>query len=251
MHRSERSQPKGDRVIYSEDDVNIIEEDLKEMYPIFKWADHLKTIWVIVLLLQKARIDEGTTKAIMDYLVSSIENMQTRTALSLLSGSPLGKLMRLSTSEINRNRYWCSESSKWLEFCTGEERRRAISLGRTVVRTACQLHTILRKTMVQLVDDMPQEDARKVVMVAMRETYKLRCKHKSWGKRSIPLCGLIDPVIKRLNRLKKSTNIQADDLGIKLCNTGIDLQDVVGANAVWRWQSDQHEQREEENIKKG
>ena len=63
---------------------------------------------------------------------------------------------------------------EWLDFCTGEERRKAISLGLTVVRTACQLHTILRKTMVQLVDDMPQEDARRVVMVAIRETYKLQ-----------------------------------------------------------------------------
>lgn len=239
MNRSERSQPIANRVIYREGDVDVIEEDLKEMYPIFKWANHLETIWVVLLLLQKARLDGEATRAIMDYLVSSIENVQTRNALLLLSRSPLGKLMRLAPSRmINRNRYWCSESREWLDFCTGEERRKAISLGRTVVRTACQLHTILRKTMVQLVDDMPQEDARKVVMVAMKETYKLRCKHKSWGKRSIPLCGLIDPVIKRLNRLKKSPNIQADDLRVKLCNTGIDLQDVVGANAEWRWQSD-------------
>ncbi|KAL5248900.1 hypothetical protein ACHWQZ_G017927 [Mnemiopsis leidyi] len=175
MSRNDRSQPITNRVIYREGDVDVIEEDLKEIYPIFKWANHLETIWVILLLLQKAQLDGEATRAVMDYLVSSIENVQTRDALLQLSRSPLGKLMRLAPSRmINRNRYWCSDAREWLDFCTGEERRKAISLGLTVVRTACQLHTILRKTMVQLVDDMPQEDARRVVMVAIRETYKLQ-----------------------------------------------------------------------------
>ena len=58
------------------------------------------------------------------------------------------------------------------------------------------------------------------------------------------MCGLIDPVIKRLNHLKNSSNIQADDLRIKLCNTGIDLQNVVGANVAWRWQSDDEQEKE-------
>ena len=57
---------KAIRVIYSEGYVDVIEEDLKEMYPIFKWTNHLETIWVILLLLQKARMDEGATRAIMD-----------------------------------------------------------------------------------------------------------------------------------------------------------------------------------------
>ena len=87
MSRNDRSQPITNRVIYREGDVDVIEEDLKEIYPIFKWANHLETIWVILLLLQKAQLDGEATRAVMDYLVSSIENVQTRDALLQLSRS--------------------------------------------------------------------------------------------------------------------------------------------------------------------
>ena len=244
MQRRERSKSIGNRVIYHESDVDVIEEDLEEVYPIFKWASQLEMIWVLLLLLKRARMDQSSIIAIMEYLVSSVENSQTREALFLLSKSPLGKLMRLpSAGMINKNRHWCPRSQKWLEFCDGEERRKAISLGKAVVQTACQLHTILRKTMAQVVDDMPQEDAKKVVIVAIKEAHKLRCKYRSWERKSRPLVGLIDPVIKRLNRLKNSANRQADDLRRQLSNTGIDLQDVVGVNAVWNWQSDQRKKK--------
>lgn len=231
-----RSSPVENPIISEDEEVSVIEEDIPQLFPIFKWEFKLKMMWVILVIVEKAQLTRQKVNNIIDFIVSGIEVADTRDSIKELAAGAAPELKQLLTSVDHQKvqgTEMISENGSRLRFCTGAERKRAKEVAQNIIGVAQTTHKILRKALAQIVSDMEANEAKQVVSRAIKDLYRLKNAYVRWGKRSAPIKAVIAPAIRRLNRLKASDNIMASSVRVKLTNTGLALQDVAIANFTW------------------
>ena len=83
--------------------MSVIEEDIPQLFPIFKWEFKLKMMWVILVIVEKAQLTREKVNNIIDFIVSGIEVAETRDSIKELAAGAAPELRRLLTSSEFRS----------------------------------------------------------------------------------------------------------------------------------------------------
>ena len=122
--------------------MSVIEEDIPQLFPIFKWEFKLKMMWVIPVIVEKAQLTREKVNNIIDFIVSGIEVAETRDSIKELAAGAAPELRRLLTSSEFRSSYSAGhrdDQGQWLEstiLCTGVERKRAKEVAQNIFGVA-------------------------------------------------------------------------------------------------------------------
>ena len=117
---SDRTTPTTNAIIKEEGDVLIIEEDVANEYPIFKWDNRLKRLWVLLLIIKLTQIERDSIKTIMDFVVTGVETANTRQQVqdqATKTSPELRRIMKSATDEVVQGTHIIDPMGQKIQLC--------------------------------------------------------------------------------------------------------------------------------------
>ena len=95
------------RVLREEDDVRVLQQELKDEFPALNWEDHIKSLHMVLILLKVVRAGKELMTEVINFLIYKEEGEGTRSAFADLTRTKCGHLLYLrSPDQIRKNKYF-------------------------------------------------------------------------------------------------------------------------------------------------
>ena len=148
------------RVLREEDDVLVLQQELKDKFPALNWEDHIKSLHMVLILLKVVRAGKELMTEVINFLIYKEEGEGTRSAFEDLTRTKWGHLLYLrSPDQIRKNKYFDEVHQNWVQFCTIVDHKSTKQLTSGLIKTASRMHTVWRRISHQICEEM---EAREV-----------------------------------------------------------------------------------------
>lgn len=160
-----------------EDDVLVLQEEIKDQYPKLNWADHVKSLHMVFILLKIARAGKELMTEVINFLIYEEEREGTRSAFEDLTRTQCGHLLYLQSSDqFRKNKYFDEDHQNWVPFCTIVDHKSTKQLTSGLIKTASRMHTVLRRISHQICEEMEPREVKNLLVRLLKEVYKIKQK---------------------------------------------------------------------------
>ena len=236
-------------MLREEDDVLVLQQEIKDQYPKLNWADHVKSLHMVLILLKIARAGKELMTEVINFLIYKEEGEGTRSAFEDLTRTKWGHLLYLrSPDQIRKNKYFDEVHHNWVQFCTIVDHKSTKQLTSGLIKTASRMHTVLRRISHQICEEMEPREVKNLLVRLLKEVYKI--KQKAARKQNSPIKSLIFPIVKLINRLKNRTDTSPEQIKSRLIKAYMQLSDVIEVNINWYINLEQRPRDKEREIER-